>query len=224
MAARRRTRARARTAVSAAKPAFPYTTRPAALRKFLSEVPRKPRPPRVNGDLLAGWGLSGGENLTIVRVLKALGLLNNSGEPTDVYTAFMATGSGPVAMGTQIRSVYAPLFNAAHEPHREPDDRLRNLFNIHSAGAPTTITFQMQTFKALCDYADFSATSVAAAPPVRAAAPGVTTPTDPSPGQPQVHIDLHIHLPPDKSSRDYQYIIQDIAKFIFGRAPEGRGE
>ena len=30
-----------------------------------------------------------------------------------------------------------------------------------------------------------------------------------------VNINLHIHLPEGKSSRDYQYIIQDIAKYIY---------
>ena len=34
---------------------------------------------------------------------------------------------------------------------------------------------------------------------------------------PPMQIDLHIHLPENKTTRDYEAIIQDIAKYIYGR-------
>ena len=34
-------------------------------------------------------------------------------------------------------------------------------------------------------------------------------------GVPAIHIDLHIHLPENKTTRDYEAIIQDIARYIF---------
>jgi hypothetical protein len=206
---------------SGARPAFPYTTRPAALRKFLAEVPRRPKPAKVNGSLLASWGLGGGENMTITRVLKSLGLVAPSGEPTEAYTGFMREGTGPTVLGGLIRAKYAPLFGASLAPHKDPADSLRNLFNIHSSGAKGTIDYQIQTFKALCDYADLDAPGARVASVItgtstpRGATPG-GTPQDPA-GTAAIHIDLHIHLPEKASSRDYQYIIQDIARFIMGK-------
>jgi len=208
---------------SRTRPLFPYTTRPAGLRRFLQEVPNRPRPERVDRDLLRAWDLAGGENYTIIRVLKAIGLVDNSNQPTDRYTEFMHAGSGPAALGALIRQVYAPLFQASHAPHRDSDDSLRNLFNIHSTGAPTTMDLQIQTFKALCDYASFDAEAAPPLPPgqqPRTPPPGGATPPPPS-GPAPFHIDLHIHLPENKSTRDYQYIIQDIARFIFGREDIG---
>jgi hypothetical protein len=32
-----------------------------------------------------------------------------------------------------------------------------------------------------------------------------------------VHIDLHIHLPENKSRRDYEAIIEDIGRYIYGK-------
>lgn len=206
-----------------ARPAFPYTTRPNALRRFLAEVPRRPRPPRVNAELLSSWNLGGGENKTILRVLKALGLVGNANEPTDVYTSFMREGSGPAVLGTQIRRVYAPLFEATLEPYRESTENLRNLFNIHSSGAAGTIDFQIQTFKALCDYARFDGATIPATPGGTAIAAGIPGSLAPASsvttgdGGASIHIDLHIHLPESRTSREYQYIIQDIAHFIYGR-------
>lgn len=208
-------------------PAFPYTTRPGALRKFLAEVPRRPRPAKINRELIASWGISNNEAASgIVRVLRDLGLTTSSNDPTDAYTAFMHAGTGPSILGQKIREVYAPLFGAALEPHKESSAALKNLFNIHSGGAAATIELQIQTFKALCDYADLTGT---AAVPSGAATgspstTGVATSTAISStvgGAPSIHIDLHIHLPENKSSRDYQYIMQDIAKFIFRSPDEG---
>ena len=200
-------------------PKFPYTTRPAALRKFLAEVPRRPRPPKVNQDLLASWEIRGNDATTVTRVLKALGLVGASNEPTDAYTAFMHAGSGPAVLAQRIKETYAPLFSASLEPHKESNDTLRNLFNIHSGGAPATIEYQIQTFKALCEYADFAASvatsSAAPASGALAPAPATQGAAFGSGSGPAIHIDLHIHLPENKTSRDYQYIIQDIGRFIY---------
>lgn len=214
------------------RPAFPYTTRPNALRRFLDEVPRRPRPQRVNAELLASWGLGGGENNTIIRVLKTLGLVNSNNEPTDSYTAYMRAGAGPAVLGGLVRQVYSPLFGAAHEPQRETNEGLRNLFNIHSSGAPGTIEYQIQTFKALCDYASFdqaeangtNGTASTSTPATIAPNAQTTRSSAADGGVATIHIDLHIHLPEGKSSRDYQYIIQDIARFIYGRESAGSAD
>jgi len=81
----------------------------------------------------------------------------------------------------------------------------------------------MQTFKALCEFATFGGTPM-----------GMSggTPNGPSAGSngagtgvdgrliPPVQIDLHIHLPENKTTRDYEAIIQDIAKYIYGRGDQ----
>ena len=77
---------------------------------------------------------------------------------------------------------------------------------------------QVQTFKAACDHADFKAPTSAA--PVAAAIGVQAAPADPrtlaSAGA-AIHIDLHVHLPENKSRRHYEYIFEDIARYILGR-------
>ena len=92
------------------------------------------------------------------------------------------------------------------------------MFNIHSGGGEEAMRLQIRTFKTLADFATFT----------EAPAPGSTShvsnsgdanPTGKSgtPRIPPVQIDLHIHLPENKSTREYEAIIQDIAKYIYGR-------
>ena len=113
---------------------------------------------------------------------------------------------------------YRVLFEASHAPHQDSNEALQSLFNIHSGGSPSSLSKQIQTFKALSEYSDFRNGAGANG------APGV----DPLPPQkdprnngeikmPPVQIDLHIHLPENKTTRDYEAIIQDIARYIYGR-------
>jgi hypothetical protein len=102
---------------------------------------------------------------------------------------------------------------------------LRKFFNIHSGGAEATIELQVQTFKALCEHADFTANSSdgkATGSPGRSESLGVNG-GDGVPPLPPIKVDLHIHLPENKTTRDYEAIIQDIAKYIYGRTEAGRG-
>lgn len=205
--------------------AFPYTTRPSGLRKLLTEVPQRPRPSNVNKAFLAAMGLTGGENQSILRVLRQIGLTNINNEPTEQYIAFMREGTGPGVLGQLVKQTYGALFGAALRPYSESPENLRNLFNIHSGG--TTIDLQIQTFKALCDFSSFDEVGNTSAGAAGLPGGDPTTPASRVGSRgalgPEIHIDLHIHLPPGKTSRDYQYIIQDIARYLYG-SPGEEGE
>jgi hypothetical protein len=199
-------------------PNFPYTTKPSTLRKFLALVPQKPKPVKINATLVQSWGFRDTNDKSIIRVLKAAGLIGSNGEPTSDYVAFMHKGTGPAHLAQKIRALYPQLFETSHSPHKEPNEAIENLFNIHSGGA--TIPHQIQTFKALCDHADFSANKPATAPTPATGALGKTNPPETGHNNsdgPKIHIDLHIHLPGNKNRRDYEYMFEDIARYIYGR-------
>ncbi|HWM30167.1 MAG TPA: DUF5343 domain-containing protein [Methyloceanibacter sp.] len=198
------------------EPKFPYTTKPSSLRRLLKDIPNKPKPPKFTRDLLRSWGFNDNNDATMLRVLKAINLLDGQSVPTPTYTQYMNLTEGAKALGPEIKRVYEPLFQASHTPYLESNERLQNLFNIHSGGAASSLDFQIQTFKALCENASFddaastgTATDASTTSVARGAAGGI--------GSPIVHIDLHIHLPENKTRREYEDIIEDIGKYIFGR-------
>lgn len=201
-------------------PKFAYTTAPSVLRKLLKEIPKRPKPPKVDENTLQSWGLpKGGNPLTAVRVLKKLGLLSTSGEPQEAYVEFMKQGTGPRALAARIKDHYRVLFENSHSPQTDSTDALKNLFNIHSGGGEATLDLQIQTFKALCEHADFTGAKPAAEGSDAGANDAGQSGSGGggAPGLPPIKVDLHIHLPENKSTRDYEAIIQDIAKYIYGR-------
>ena len=199
------------------EPRFPYTTKPSSLRRLLQEIPKKPRPPKFDKDLLRSWGFTDANDYSMLRVLKAIGLLNEKNEPTEIYSRYMHLEGGAAALAEPIKRIYQSLFTASHKPYTEPNERLQNLFNIHSGGTDRALEQQIQTFKALCENTIFDG----APPPAAAiaATPISVAPATPAPaGAPAASININLHiLPENKSRRDYEAIIEDIGRYIFGR-------
>lgn len=222
---KRKTSNRKPKAKSGTSPKFKYTNTPNSLRKFLRLVPDKPRPSKVNNDLLKSWGICDSNANTIIRVLKSIDLVGSNNEPTDHYTSFMQPNTGPATLGAQIRIEFDPLFETSHEPFNESNEDIKRLFNIHSGGSEGTINYQIQTFKVLCEFAKFDSDSVDVSPnggqpPNNSNGPGNQQPPAKAP---PIHIDLHIHLPENKATRDYQAIIEDIARYIYRHEDFGDG-
>lgn len=197
------------------EPKFPYSTTPNSLRKFLEMAPNKPKPPKINSETLKVWGLKNTNDQSILRVLKKIDLLSTSGETTSHYSEFMKKESGATTLGKQIMSVYKSLFDNVPNPDKASDEELKNFFNIHSGGGEQTIKYQIDTFKALANFASFDGnhTPVDGAPVYHT--PEGDENDKPKSNTPSIHIDLHIHLPENKSKADYESIIESIADKIF---------
>jgi hypothetical protein len=204
--------------VQAGEPKLPYCTKPNALRRFLKLVPSKPKPPKVNNDLLAAWDLGGHNANSIIRVLRGIGLIDSSNQPSNEYITFMDPKHGPGRLGHLIRQCFAPLFEASHAPHKESDETLKRLFNIHSGGAERTLQYQVTTFKTLCEFANFDSAEQPVTPGTTGATNGGTVAGASFGAGMNVHIDLHIHLPPNKNRRDYEYMFEDIGRYIYGKS------
>ncbi len=206
------------------EPKFPYTTKPSSLRRLLQEIPKKPKPPKFDKGLLRAWGFSDANDYSMIRVMKAVGLLDSNNQPTELYAQYMQLDGGAATLAEPIKKTYEPLFQASHTPYKESNEKLQNLFNIHSGGGERALDQQIQTFKALCEYASFDGGTQA--PPPLLAKMGTLQPPSVHTGTPgaeaAVHINLHIHLPENKTRRDYEAIIEDIGRYIFGRAELGR--
>jgi hypothetical protein len=131
----------------------------------------------------------------------------------------MKTGTGPSVLAGHIRTTYRVLFENSLAPQTEPEEELKKLFHIHSGGGEDTMRLQVQTFKALSEYADFNAAGQGeAGRNTPSSGPGQATPPKGGEQQlPAIQVDLHIHLPENKTTRDYEAIIQDIARYIYGR-------
>jgi hypothetical protein len=203
------------------EPKYPYTPKPGSLRRFLQLAPTKPRPKKITGTTLQTWGFADNANdRALLRVLKALELLGADGTTTEHYAAFMQKGTGPSALGARIRATYPELFENYTDPGEASAEELTNFFNIHSGGSEKTIEYQVQTLKALADSAEFDGAADGDPAPASGGDGGLGHPPVPAPkvgGSGVIHIDLHVHLPENKSKTEYDAIFESIAQHIIGK-------
>lgn len=195
-------------------PLFPYCTVPKSLRRFLETVPTKPKPPKITGGTLKVWGFRSSNDISILRVLKELGLLSSAGEPTTYYAGYMNKETGAAVLGARIKAVYEGLFQNVTNPEKASNDELKSFFNIHSGGGEKTIRFQIETFKALAAYATFGETDPLEQS-VGVSIDEVASPKGAVGGNPAIRIDLHIHLPENKTKADYDAILESIANHLY---------
>jgi hypothetical protein len=195
------------------EPKFPYTVVPNTLRRFLEIVPKRPKPPKVVTATLRTWDFKGGNDPGILSVLKKIGLLTPSNEPTQAYADYMKSGTGAAALGVKVKECYETLFQNVANPEKASNDDLRNFFNIHSGGGERTIHYQIETFKAIAAFSTFGvADPLAAGESIEggdagAGYGGISIPP--------IRIDLHIHLPENKSKADYDAIMESIANHLY---------
>lgn len=198
------------------EPKFPYTTEPKALGRLLAEIPKRPKPSKMTFDTLKSWGVSNNTNArSAIGVLRKLGLLSATNEPIDAYVEFMKTGVGPSQLGARIKETYRTLFENSHAPQNESNEELKKLFHIHSGGGEDALRLQVQTFKTLSEHASFAEAGNPSSARTVDQSSGVSDQDSMHSNLPPVQIALHIHLPENKTTRDYESIIQDIAKYIY---------
>lgn len=147
---------RTRSAGALGNPRYPYTVAPGALKKFLEQIPAKPKPPKVNLPQLKGWDIKDNNAASIIRVLASVGVLTQDGAPTGLFEDLMRGEEGKKQLGEHIKVAYKELFEAEHEPYRD-DATVTKLLNIHGGTeAAATIRRMRETFLILCRAADFS--------------------------------------------------------------------
>lgn len=198
---------------SSTEPRYPYTSVPKTLRAFLELVPTKPKPPKVTSSTLKTWGFKSGNDASILRVLKSLELLSQAGEPTEHYAGYMQSNSGAAVLGKRIKTTYSELFQNVSNPEKASNEDLRNFFNINSGGSERTIQLQIDTFKALAAYATFGEED----PLNIDDESNDQSEHDAGRGKnpPAIRIDLHIHLPENKTKADYDAILESIAHHLY---------
>lgn len=210
---------RVRTAGPVGAPKYPYTISPASLTKFLEQIPKKPKPPKVNLAQLKGWDIRDNNAPSIVKVLAAVGVLGTDGVPTDLYERLMTNVEGKKELAQKIKEVYKEFFVADHEPYRD-NPTVTKLLHIHGGTeAEATIGRMRETFMILCRAADFSGASKAIGGGVNKdkdkPPPGETDVSRQQQGGPSVVINIQVTLPPGLDEKGYDAFFASMKKNLW---------
>lgn len=138
---------------------FTYVNKTGSLAEFLKRVKSKELgvPDKITYEYLSSVGYTSSNDRPIVRVLKSIQFIDRSGVPTQAFNDFRTEKSEQV-MAEALKLTYADLFMTFSEPLRKGREELENFFAKHRPSVKKpTLGLYVDTFKTLCEFADFKA-------------------------------------------------------------------
>lgn len=135
-----------------------YTLKPNAVPAYFDAILDAQPPERFSLKFLENLGFTSTNDRLFIGILKDLGFLNRDGAPQQRYFEFLDRSQSKKVLAEGIREGFSDLFAINTKANsynvEETKNKLRTLF----AGKKTDLVISniAKTFKALCDYADFS--------------------------------------------------------------------
>jgi hypothetical protein len=132
-----------------------YTVVPNNLEKLLTQIPSLGTPEKANSTWLGTIGMRGGNDRSMLRVLKALGAVAPDGTPTDLWKALRAKDRPKV--GAAIKAMYADLWSVYPDADQKDTEALTSFFRSTTELGDEAQKLSVRTFKVLCGFGDFAA-------------------------------------------------------------------
>jgi len=144
-----------------------YTLKPNAIPAYFDAMLDAQPPERFSVKFLENLGFTSTNDRLFIGILKDLGFLNRDGAPQQRYFDFLDRSQAKGVVAEGIRDAFSDLFaintKAQEYTVEQAKNKLRTLFG--GKKTPLVIGNIAKTFRALCDYADFSASSKEAEKP-----------------------------------------------------------
>ena len=188
-------------------------------------------PERFSNNFLEVLGYKSSNDRLILGVLKSLGLLNDTGEPTQRYYDFLDQTQSKKVIATGIQEAYEDLFNLKRDAQNMSQEEVKNKLKTLTQGSKgdKVIDSMARTFKTLCDYADWSeipinsqvnSTSasknndISEKPDYVVQNSPKSVESKPISNQLGLHYNIQIHLPETTNMAVYDAIFQSIKKHL----------
>lgn len=146
-----------------------YTLKPNAVPAYFDAILDAQPPERFSLKFLENLGFTSTNDRLFIGILKDLGFLNRDGAPQQRYFDFLDRTRAKQVLADGIREAFSDLFAINVQAQNLSLDEARNKLRTMYAGKKTDLVIGniAKTFRALCEYADFSGPAA----PKRAEAP-----------------------------------------------------
>jgi Family of unknown function (DUF5343) len=161
-----------------------YVLKPNAVPAYFNAILDAHPPERFSLKFLENLGFTSTNDRLFLGVLKDLGFLNRDGAPQPRYFEFLDRSRSKQVLAAGVREGFSDLFGINKNANDLKPDEVKNKLRTLYAGKKTDLVIGniARTFKALCDYADFSGAQPG--PPQAPAPEGSAQPLAPLADQP----------------------------------------
>lgn len=189
-----------------------YTPQPARIGKFFSTIQDVGTPPKVNLPYLKTIGFKSSNDQYLIGILKSLNFIKQDCVPTETWNKYKDKDKAKEVMASSIRSGYDDLFDTYVDAEKKDKGTIENFF-VSKWGVSITLGHLMgETFRRLCELADFKAAPelATAVPPTKE---GGEVPSGVAPLT--VNINIQLQLPATADATIYESLFSALKKHLF---------
>lgn len=180
-------------------------------------------PEKFTTKFLEDLGFKSSGDRLFISMLKALGFLDNNGVPQQRYFEFMDQSQSKRIVAQGISEAYEDLFNLRKDAQNLSNEEVKNKLKTLTQGqkGDRVIEQMASTFKALCNYADWTQAQAVSDPPasydsedsslIHSSSDSVQSLGRSSVG---LHYNIQIHLPETTNMAVYDAIFQSLKKHL----------
>ncbi len=194
----------------------PYTPNPVNIKRFLQKMQDWGIPPKLDVAYLKTLGFKSSNDRYIPGILKLLGFLDSNGVPQSIWNDYKDKKKAPAVLASAIRNAYSDLFNRFPDANKADVSTIQNYFSSKFGASGIVARLAEQTFKNLCEMADFEAVPVVegATPP---AIPAIEKVAKTATGSKEVTININIQLqlPATEDATIYDNLFSALKKHLF---------
>ena len=135
-----------------------YLTSTKNLESIINSVINAKAPDRFTNKFLEDLGYKSSNDRLVVGMFKALGLLDDNGQPLQRYYEFLDQTQTGKILAIGIEEAYGDLFNLRKDAQNMSNDEVKNKLKTLTQGQKNDkiIGLMAMTFRAFCDLADWS--------------------------------------------------------------------
>lgn len=135
-----------------------YLTSTKNLESIFNSIINARAPERFTNKFLEDLGFKSSTDRLMVGMLKALGLLDENGQPTQRYFEFLDQSQSKKIIAKGIQEAYEDLFDLRKDAQNMSNEDVKNKLKTLTQGqkGDRVIDQMSLTFRALCNYADWS--------------------------------------------------------------------
>lgn len=199
------------------------------LQSIINSVVSAKAPERFTNKFLEDLGFKSSNDRLYIGLFKALGLLDENSAPTSRYHQLLDQAETGKVLAIGIQEAYEDLFALRKDAHKLTVDEVKGKLKTLTQGQKSDNIIQLMsnTFKALCDIADWNSyvqvqidstandTVASATKTTIDKSRGQLEETYPTPSNKMnLHYNIQIHLPETTNMAVYDAIFQSLKKHL----------
>ena len=135
---------------------YPYMVSNNKISQIIASIQTAAKPPKFTFEVLKNLGYTSSNDRAIIPVLRKLSFLTEDSVPTSYYDQLRDKTTSKTIMAIRIRDLYTDLFAINTDMYKDSELNIKGAISRVTGKDETGVTRIYNTFKALCNVADFS--------------------------------------------------------------------